>query len=363
MVASCKVRHAERTPRSAVTRTVAEVARQAAAQAGVAPPGAAGTAGVGVAGQCLGATGLVLNAPNLGWRDVPFGALLARGAGPAGAHRQRPLGGRLGRAAPSGRPAAWTTRCWSSSARGWGPASSSAGGSTRAATAWPAELGHIKVTPRGAVPRRCGCGEWGCLEAYAGGMNLAARVREELADGRAAAVLAAAGDAASISASSVEAAYLAGDPYARELWAEVGELLGTAMRQPGARCSTRRASCSAAACCWAARTSSASSRAHLADRDASRSAPGARRGARRARRRRRRGGRGAARRGGAAGPARIVNRTARSDHRRVNSERRGGVVPVRIVRSGHGSARRFSCCASLTGSIPGLLTCAHIVHS
>jgi glucokinase len=61
-------------------------------------------------------------------------------------------------------------------------------------------------------------------------MNLAARLREEVAEGKAAAVLAAAGgDPARLSASSVEAAYAGGDPWARELWAEVGELLGTTM--------------------------------------------------------------------------------------------------------------------------------------
>jgi glucokinase len=91
------------------------------------------------------------------------------------------------------------------------------------------ELGHVKVAPRGAVPRRCGCGEWGCLEAYAGGMNLAERLREDVAGGKAAAVLAAAGgDPGRLSATAVEVAYAHGDPYARELWSEVGELVGTA---------------------------------------------------------------------------------------------------------------------------------------
>jgi glucokinase len=60
-------------------------------------------------------------------------------------------------------------------------------------------------------------------------MNVAARLRQEVADGRAAGVLAAAGgDPDKLSASAVEAAYASGDPYARELWAEVGELIGTA---------------------------------------------------------------------------------------------------------------------------------------
>jgi glucokinase len=226
VVASCKVRHEERTP-LAVARTVAQVARQAAEQAGVALE-ALPMAGVGLAGQCLGASGLVLNAPNLGWRDVPFGGLLEVELG-------RPV-----RITNDLSAAAWGERAFGA-ARGVDDAALVFVGSGVGAGlilggrlhegghGVAGELGHVKVTLRGATPRRCGCGEWGCLEAYAGGMNLAARVREELSDGRAAAVLAAAGDAASISASAVEAAYGGGDPYARELWAEIGELLGTAV--------------------------------------------------------------------------------------------------------------------------------------
>ena len=79
VVASHKVRHEERAP-IAVARTVAAAVREAAAQAGAALP-ALRAAGIGVAGQCLGATGVVLNAPNLGWRDVPFGDLLRQELG------------------------------------------------------------------------------------------------------------------------------------------------------------------------------------------------------------------------------------------------------------------------------------------
>src|SRR5262249_56094046 len=39
------------------------------------------------------------------------------------------------------------------------------------------ELGHILVHPNG---RLCGCGQRGCLEAYAGGHNLAAWARDDL---------------------------------------------------------------------------------------------------------------------------------------------------------------------------------------
>jgi glucokinase len=94
------------------------------------------------------------------------------------------------------------------------------------------EFGHVKVRPAraGAEPRRCGCGELGCLEAYTSGMNVAARVREELAAGAETSVLSlAGGDPARISASHVDDAFRAGDAYARALWEEVAELLGTAI--------------------------------------------------------------------------------------------------------------------------------------
>ncbi len=227
LVASCKLQHDERTP-LAVARTVAAAVRQVAGQAGVAVAGLGG-AGVGVAGQCLGATGMVLNAPNLGWRDVPLGDLLRAELG-------LPV-----RVVNDLSAAAWGERAFGAArgvddavlvfvGSGVGAGLILGGRLHEGGSGVAGELGHVKVTPRGAPPRRCGCGEWGCLEAYAGGMNLAARVREDLAEGRAGAVLAAAGgDPGRVSASAVEAAYLGGDGYARELWAETGELLGTAM--------------------------------------------------------------------------------------------------------------------------------------
>lgn len=227
VVASAKRPHEERTP-IAVARSVAEVVRAAAADAGAALRDLGG-AGVGVAGQCLGATGVVLNAPNLGWRDIPFGDLLRAELG-------LPV-----RVVNDLSAAAWGERAFGA-ARGVDDAALVFVGSGvgcglilggrlhEGGSGVAGELGHIKVTPRGAQPRRCGCGEWGCLEAYAGGMNLAARVRDDLAEGKAGAVLAAAGgDPSKVSASAVEAAYAAGDVYARDLWAETGELLGTAM--------------------------------------------------------------------------------------------------------------------------------------
>jgi glucokinase len=225
VVAAHRLRHVERSP-EAVVATIAAAVREAAHLAGVEVAGLE-AAGVGVAGQCLGRTGTVLNAPNLGWRDVPLGDAL------------RTALGLEVRVVNDLSAAAWgERRCGAARGvddavlvfvgSGVGSGLILGGRLHEGGRGVAGELGHIKVAPPGAAPRRCGCGEWGCLEAYAGGMNLASRLRDEVAGGRAGAVLAAAGgEPGRLSASAVEAAYAAGDPYARELWAEVGELIGT----------------------------------------------------------------------------------------------------------------------------------------
>ena len=61
-------------------------------------------------------------------------------------------------------------------------------------------------------------------------MNIAARVREELAAGAASQVFELVqGDLSRVSASVVDAAQAAGDAYARALWEEVSDLLGNAI--------------------------------------------------------------------------------------------------------------------------------------
>jgi glucokinase len=225
IVAVHKERLGDRAP-AAVAAVLARAIGAAARAAGAEPR----RVGVGVAGQCLGASGIVLNAPNLGWRDVPFGPLLAQAAGV-------PV-----RVVNDLSAAAWGERAFGA-ARGVSDAALVFVGSGvgsglilgghlhDGARGLAGELGHVKVRPaRGGAPRRCGCGMLGCLEAYAGGANLAERVRAELAAGARSSIRdAVAGDLARVSASDVDRAYAAGDAYARELWEEVADLLGTAV--------------------------------------------------------------------------------------------------------------------------------------
>ena len=228
IVAAHKSALSDRAP-EVVAQAAAAAARDAAAQAGVDPAGLH-AAGVGLAGQCLGASGVVLNAPNLGWRDVPFGALLTRALGVEA------------RVVNDLSAAAWGELRFGA-ARGFsevlvvfvgsgvGAGLVVRGRLVEGGHGVAGEIGHVRVAPpRGGAPRRCGCGQMGCLEAWAGGMNLSARVREDLAAGAATAVRdVVGGDLAQVSPSAVEEAFVRGDAYARDLWEEIGELLGTAV--------------------------------------------------------------------------------------------------------------------------------------
>jgi glucokinase len=229
ILASHKEMHRSRTP-EAVVEVVAEAVRQSLAAAGVDVAHVRG-AGMGVAGQVLGRSGVVLNAPNLGWRDVPLGDLVAR---------------RLGlevRIANDLSAAAWGERRFGAAkglddaalvfvGSGVGSGLILGGRLHEGHRGVAGELGHIKVRPlRATTSRRlCGCGQHSCLEAYTSGVNIAARVREELAAGSESAVTDLVGsDLARVTATAVDEAYGKGDAYARELWGEVGALLGTAL--------------------------------------------------------------------------------------------------------------------------------------
>jgi glucokinase len=213
-----------------VVEVVSHALREAASAAGVDLAGVR-SVGVGVAGQCLGATGVVLNAPNLAWRDVPFGEMLRTAIGV-------PV-----RLANDLSVAAWGEKRFGAAkgiddvvlvfvGSGVGSGLILGGRLHDGAQGVAGEFGHVKVRPSrpDTRPRRCGCGMTGCLEAYTSGMNVAARVREEVAAGAPTSIATlAGGDLSRVSASLVDDAYRGGDPYARALWEEVGELLGTAI--------------------------------------------------------------------------------------------------------------------------------------
>lgn len=92
------------------------------------------------------------------------------------------------------------------------------------ASASAGELGHMTIDFSG---RRCKCGNYGCLEAYASGPNIAARAREGIEAGAESILLEmVGGDLERLTALTVYEAILQGDAYAGEVMVETAKLLG-----------------------------------------------------------------------------------------------------------------------------------------
>lgn len=95
----------------------------------------------------------------------------------------------------------------------------------RGASGAAGELGHMTIAAAG---RRCACGNYGCLEAYVSGPNIAARAREGLEAGGDSLLLELVeGELGRITALTVYEALVQGDCYAREVMTETAKILGT----------------------------------------------------------------------------------------------------------------------------------------
>lgn len=222
ILTSSKLALTERSP-SAVVEVIAQAA--AGALAAVGGQEVRGC-GVGAAGQIHRDSGIIAVAPNLGWRNVPLGALLTERLGrPARIVNDLAAAafGELHAGAGRGATDVYTVFVGS----GVGSAIIANGQLVRGGGGVAGELGHTKVIPGG---RRCGCGELGCLEAYAGGHNLIAQARELMVAGRST-VLSdlTGGEPSHLTPLTIEKAAEAGDPGAREIHERAGQMLGMAI--------------------------------------------------------------------------------------------------------------------------------------
>jgi glucokinase len=137
--------------------------------------------GVGVPGPVAG--GIVVQAPNLvGWgADVPLADMLVDAIGVPVVLGNDASVGTLGEARHgAGRGSEDVLGCWLGTGVGGGLV---LGGRLHTGTSGTAgELGHVPVEM--TTPRRCGCGRWGCVEAYAGRASLEEMVGRYRAEGR-----------------------------------------------------------------------------------------------------------------------------------------------------------------------------------
>jgi len=201
----------------AVVERIAETVAAVAAQAGARPENIRAV-GVGAPGPLDPRTGIVHQAPNLGWKEAPLRAgLEARLGLPVRLENDANLGALGEYAFGAGRGG--TELVYVTVSTGIGGGLILRGEIYGGAGGGAGEIGHITVVPGGP---RCRCGSRGCLEAVASGTAIALRARELLDRG-------AGGAAEAITAATVARAAEAGDPEARAILDEAAWHLGTGL--------------------------------------------------------------------------------------------------------------------------------------
>jgi glucokinase len=182
-------------------------------------------AGIGAPGPLDRERGIVIIAPNLGWRDFPLRDSIAKRVG---------LPSTLDNDANCATLGEW----WCGAARGGRNVvgitiGTGIGGGLifdgvlyHGSSDVAGEIGHATIDSTG---RRCKCGNYGCLEAYASGPAIAERAREALTgDGNESILpLLVEGDLGRITAQTVYEAARRGDEIAREVVRDTARFLGT----------------------------------------------------------------------------------------------------------------------------------------
>jgi glucokinase len=134
--------------------------------------GQLGAVGLGLAGQMSADGEMVYNAPNLGWRNTAFSKILREnlvGFSSAPVCVANDLNALLWGEFVHGAARGTRDAVAVFVGTGVGGAIISGGKLIHGAGGKAGEIGHMKVVIDG---RSCGCGEFGCLEAYAGGIHL-----------------------------------------------------------------------------------------------------------------------------------------------------------------------------------------------
>ena len=215
----------DRSPDAIVERMARTIERLAGVSVSPIP------VGIGLAALLRDRRGTVANSPHLRWRDVPFGELLGRR-----------LGARYRLGVYNDVNAITWGEAVAGAARGYrdvlavyvgtgiGGGLIVGGQLIEGASNCAGEIGHTKVRwDEEAAP--CMCGGRGCVEAYAGGSYLVARIRRELANQRLKTTVLerAGGSLDAVTPSHVDAAALDGDEWALGLWTELAALLSVAL--------------------------------------------------------------------------------------------------------------------------------------
>jgi len=179
--------------------------------------------GIGSPGPLDRATGTVINTPNLGWRNFPLRDLIANAVG---------LPATLDNDANCATYGEW----WLGAGRnvdhlvgltlgtGIGGGIVLNGEILHGANDAAGEIGHMSIDSNG---RKCKCGNYGCLEAYASGPAIALRAIEGLESGIESLLPSlVSGRLDEITAATVYEAVLLGDQFANDVMRETAKMLG-----------------------------------------------------------------------------------------------------------------------------------------
>ncbi|MFO1093481.1 MAG: ROK family protein [Planctomycetaceae bacterium] len=204
---------------------IQEAIKTALDQAGIAPEQLSGI-GIGCPGPVDMEAGVVLNPPNLAWRDVPIGRKLQEHFGcpvavlndvDSGVYAEYRFGAGQG------------ARC----VVGVFPGTGVGGGCVykgeifRGAKTTCMEIGHVQVMPEGPL---CGCGRRGCLEAVASRLAISATAAKAAYRGDAPHLKEHGGtDIAEIRSSALAEAIKGGDKVVEEIVREAARQIGIAV--------------------------------------------------------------------------------------------------------------------------------------
>jgi len=182
--------------------------------------------GIGSPGPLDRSTGTVIETPNLGWRNFPLRDLIANAIG---------LPAELDNDANAATIGEW----WVGAGRnvetmigvtlgtGIGGGIVLGGEVYHGASDVAGEIGHMSIDSTG---RKCKCGNYGCLEAYASGPAIAARAVEGLQSGEQSVLPELVdGDLSRITAETVYEGIVAGDAYARDVMRDTAKFLGSGL--------------------------------------------------------------------------------------------------------------------------------------
>ncbi len=217
---------AEEGPDAVVRRIIRSAQASIAATQAEVPGAEIVGAGIGSPGPLDTRTGIVLLTPNLGWVNMPLRARLQEGLG-------------LRTALDNDANCAVLGEWWRGAARGTRQAlgltiGTGIGGGIiidgrlyHGASDIAGEIGHMTIDANG---RRCKCGNYGCVEAYASGPNIALRAVEAIESGSVSSLASyVGGDLRQITAQTVYQAAQAGDELALEVVRDTAKFLGAAV--------------------------------------------------------------------------------------------------------------------------------------